>query len=264
MTRIGLIVTNLLAITVLCKFWPAVFFLVATMFATTIYLHRSLTHRALELHPVVKNVMHLVLCLFTAGIVPREWVAVHRKHHHFSDEEGDPHSPYIRGLWAVFWENTILYRTAAADGAMVRQYTPDYKADLIDRLLPERYMQFVGPAAGIALFSPIFGVWAPVAWFSQDIVYNRLNASINSICHMIGYRNYDNLATNHEVIALLTAGEGLHNNHHKHPSSAKFAHVNGEIDLGWWFIRLLAALRLAKVKAEPIAAIGRQASQSRS
>ncbi len=258
--RFVLVVLNLSAIVLLCAFWPAVFFLVATMFTTTIYLHRFLTHRALELHPVVKNLMHLALCLFTAGIVPRQWMAVHRKHHHFSDKEGDPHSPYIKGLWTVFWENTILYKMAAADEAMVRQYAPDYKPDLVDRLLPERYMQFVGPVVGIALFIPIFGRWAPVAWFSQEIVYNRLNASINSICHMIGYRNYDNLATNHQLIALLTGGEGLHNNHHKHPSSAKFAHVNGEVDLGWLFIGLLVWLGLAQVKPEPIAAIGKRAS----
>ncbi len=121
MMRFGLIVLNLSAIILLGMFWPAVFFLVATMFATTIYLHRFLTQQGIRTSPGGEELMHLVLCLFTAGIVPRQWMAVHRKHHHFSDKEGDPHSPYIKGLWTVFWENTILYKRAAADEAMVRQ-----------------------------------------------------------------------------------------------------------------------------------------------
>src|SRR5258708_6128020 len=76
---------------------------------TTILLHRCLTHRGLDLHPAVRNLMHLELALFT-GIIPREWVAVHRKHHHFSDQEGDPHSPYIYGLWHVLFGNFFYYR----------------------------------------------------------------------------------------------------------------------------------------------------------
>ncbi|MGH7489775.1 MAG: hypothetical protein ACREMY_29850, partial [bacterium] len=71
---------------------------------TTIYLHRGLTHRGLELKAVARATMHLELTLFT-GIVPREWVAVHRKHHHFSDRDGDPHSPYVLGLWHVLFGN---------------------------------------------------------------------------------------------------------------------------------------------------------------
>src|SRR5215472_13440172 len=81
--------------------WMAIITLVvlqASVFFTTIYLHRCKTHRGLELHPAVALLMHLELTLFT-GIVPRQWAAVHRKHHHFSDKEGDPHSPYLYGLW---------------------------------------------------------------------------------------------------------------------------------------------------------------------
>src|SRR6266853_5719312 len=94
-----------------------------SVFITTIYLHRSQCHRGLDLHPFIANLMHLELSLFT-GIVPREWVAVHRKHHHFSDREGDPHSPYIYGLWHVLFGNFFYYRREKNNAEMVRKYTP--------------------------------------------------------------------------------------------------------------------------------------------
>src|SRR5215467_3137737 len=114
---------------------------------TTIYLHRSLCHRGLDIHPVVANLMHLQLSLFT-GVVPREWVAVHRKHHHFSDREGDPHSPYLLGLWHVFFGNYFYYRNEIKNAATIRKYTPDFKPDLIDRIPGIRF----GVYGGLAIF----------------------------------------------------------------------------------------------------------------
>src|SRR6516162_5456567 len=102
----------------LWMFIITVVILQASVFVTTIYLHRAMCHRGLELHPVVANLMHLHLSLFT-GIVPREWVAVHRKHHHFSDKEGDPHSPYLFGLWQVFLGNYFFYRCETRNAATV-------------------------------------------------------------------------------------------------------------------------------------------------
>ncbi len=220
-----------------------------SVFFTTIYLHRSKTHRGVELHPAVGLLMHLELSLFT-GIVPRQWAAVHRKHHQFSDREGDPHSPYLLGLWTVLFGNYFLYRKEARDRAMVAKYTPDWKNDWLDRL---PYMSFA-PLAGMAIFMLMFGpAWGAAAWFTHVVLYIFLNSSINSVCHMVGYRNFDNKATNLQSIALLTAGEGLHNNHHEYPTSARFAHFPREIDLAWGLIRLLAACGLAKVKPLPAA-----------
>ncbi len=220
-----------------------------SVFFTTIYLHRCKTHRGLELHPVVGLLMHLELALFT-GIVPRQWAAVHRKHHHFSDREGDPHSPYLLGLWTVLFGNYFLYRKQARDREVVAKYTPDWKNDLLDRIPGLSF----APLAGMAIFMLMFGIWWGVAaWLVHVGLYIFLNSSINSVCHMVGYRNYDNKATNVQTIALLTAGEGLHNNHHEHPSSARFAHFSREIDLAWPVIRLLEICRLAKVKPLPVA-----------
>lgn len=220
-----------------------------SVFFTTIYLHRSLTHRGLELHPAVALFMHLEVMLFT-GIVPQEWVAVHRKHHHFSDQEGDPHSPRIYGLWHVLLGNVLYYRNEKNNIATVRKYTPDYQPNILDRV---RFIHF-GALGGLAIFILMFGwKWGAAAWLFHVVAYILLNSMINSLCHITGYRNYDNLATNLQWVALLTGGEGLHNNHHEYPSSAKFALRGREIDPAWPAIRLLELVRLAKIKPEPIA-----------
>src|SRR5262245_54883388 len=227
-------------------FWMAVITLVllqTSVFCTTIYLHRCKTHRGLELHPLLGLLMHLELSLFT-GIVPRQWVAVHRKHHHFSDEDGDPHSPYLRGLWTVFFGNYFMYRNEARDLATIRKYTPDWKEDILDKT---PFLDW-GALGGLAIFMLMFGIgWGIAAWFTHIVLYIFLNSSINSVCHMIGYRNFENKATNLQWIALLTGGEGLHNNHHEFPSSARFALRGHEIDPAWVVIRALEILGLAKV-----------------
>jgi stearoyl-CoA desaturase (Delta-9 desaturase) len=215
-----------------------------SVFFTTIYLHRCKTHKGLELNPVVGFLMHLELSLFT-GIVPRQWAAVHRKHHHFSDKEGDPHSPYLYGLWTVLFGNYFFYRKEARNPAMVSKYTPDWKPDALDKI---PHFQFAA-LGGLAIFVLMFGVWwGAAAWLTHVTLYIFLNSSINSVCHMIGYRTFNNQATNLQSIALLTAGEGLHNNHHHYPTSARFAVLPREIDLAWPIIRLLEICGLAKVQ----------------
>lgn len=220
-----------------------------SVFCTTIFLHRAKTHRGLELHPVAGFLMHLHLSLFT-GIVPRQWAAVHRKHHHFSDKQGDPHSPYIYGLWTVLFGNYFFYKKEASDKAVVRKYTPDWNEDALDKLPGMQYAAF----AGMGIFMLMFGVWWGVAaWAAHVALYIFLNSAINSVCHMIGYRNFNNKATNVQWIALLTGGEGLHNNHHEFPTSALFALRGREIDPAWPVIRLLQACNLAKVSQLPVA-----------
>ncbi|MDX1982100.1 MAG: fatty acid desaturase [Bryobacteraceae bacterium] len=222
-----------------------------SVFFTTIYLHRALTHGGLVLNRAMGTLMHLHIALFT-GIKPREWVAVHRKHHHFSDKEGDPHSPLLYGLWHVFFGNAFYYGKEAGNPATVQKYTPDYKPDLIDKL-PQGLVKFA-IFGGLGIFMAMFGWLAgAIAFAVQGVVYVLLNSSINSICHMIGYRNFENQATNLQSIALVTGGEGLHNNHHEYPSSALFALRDGEIDPAWPVIVALEKLGLAKVNRAPIA-----------
>jgi stearoyl-CoA desaturase (delta-9 desaturase) len=221
-----------------------------SVLCTTIYLHRALTHKGLEVHPALAFLMHLHITLFT-GISPREWVAVHRKHHQFSDKEGDPHSPYQYGLWKVLFGNAFYYRNEANNAPMVRKYTPDYRGTFIDNF---PFLNGWGLLGGVALFVLSCGwAWGLGLFVFHAVAYVFLNASINSLCHMVGYRNFDNLATNLQSIAFLTGGEGLHNNHHEYPTAAQFSMKRGEIDPAWPIIRLMEILGLAKVKRLTVA-----------
>lgn len=240
-------------------------FLLAQMstFCTTIYLHRAMTHQALRLHPLVGFLMHLELALGT-GISPREWAAVHRKHHRFSDKEGDPHSPYIEGLWKVLFLNVVMYKKEVKNPNTLETFTPNWKNDLIDRI-PHAGMIFPGVCMALlaVAFPLLTGVsyWAGAvlgvaAWWLNAGIYVLLNAMINSVCHKVGYRNFDNLATNLQWVALITGGEGLHNNHHEFPMSATMKARRIEIDPAWPIIRLLRLLRLAEYRDSALATKG--------
>jgi stearoyl-CoA desaturase (delta-9 desaturase) len=216
---------------------------------TTIYLHRALTHRGLQLHPFIINLMHLHLTVFT-GVVPREWAAVHRKHHQYSDHEGDPHSPKVYGLWNVLFGNYFYYRRETKNLATINKYTPDYRKDLVDHIPFAQY----GVLAGLAVFTLMFGwAWGLAAWAFHIVGYVLLNSMINSLCHVIGYKNYENGATNLQWVAFMTAGEGLHNNHHEFPSSARFSTRAREFDPAWLVIKVLEKFGLADVKTVSLA-----------
>src|SRR5213593_4069605 len=101
--------------------------------ATTVYLHRALSHRAMTLRPGLTAVMR-VMTWITTGIRPRQWVAVHRKHHAFTDAEGDPHSPVLLGVPAVQFGNVALYRRVAKDEQVVNRYARDLPPDAWDRV----------------------------------------------------------------------------------------------------------------------------------
>ena len=215
------------------------------VFSTTIYLHRSVTHRAIVLHPVVAFGFRLALWL-TTGIVPKEWVAVHRKHHAFTDEEGDPHSPRLAGFWSVQLGNIFHYVREARNPEVVATYAKDVKDDAWDRYLLNHGT--TGLLVGVVILCSVLGVgWGLLAGATHAILYVFvLSPSINGLCHVLGYRNFDNTATNLQSIAFLTGGEGLHNNHHGFPRSPKFSYRTGEFDPAWPVIWMLTKLRLAK------------------
>jgi stearoyl-CoA desaturase (delta-9 desaturase) len=215
-----------------------------TVFSTTIYLHRCATHKALELHPAVAFLFRLALWL-TTGLRTREWVAVHRKHHAFTEVEGDPHSPHLHGFWSVQLGNVFHYVKEAHNTETLDRYARDINEDVWDRTLFR--VGFVGPLTGYVLLGLLMGFWwAALASVIHLIMYVFvLSSSINGLCHYVGYRNFDNTATNIRIVALLTGGEGLHNNHHGHPRSPKFSFRPREIDPSWPLIRLLIALGLA-------------------
>lgn len=214
----------------------------------TLYLHRDQAHGGLELHPAVRHFFRFWLW-FSSGTVTKQWVAVHRRHHAYSDKDGDPHSPIVFGLKKVLTQGYELYVVAARDKKICDDYgrgTPD---DWMERNVYSRY-----PTSGIVLMSIIalilFGIPAIVMVTIQLMAQPVLAAGvINGLGHHTGYRSFevDSAATNIYPWAVLVAGEELHNNHHAFPSSARFDVQPWEFDIGWQAIRVLRFFGLAKV-----------------
>lgn len=228
----------------LCLVAAAVLIQIA-VFSTTIYLHRTATHKALTLKPGVAWAFKLALWL-TTGLSTKEWVAVHRKHHAFTDQEGDPHSPALEGFWKVQLGNVFYYMREVRKSDVVERYARDIEDGWWDRHVFKH--GWLGLTLGIAGICYALGLWwgllaAGIHAFMYVFV---LSSSINGLCHHVGYKNFDNTATNIRFIALLTGGEGLHNNHHGYPRSPKFSFRASEIDPAWPLIKLLVLLKLAK------------------
>lgn len=217
-----------------------------TVFATTIYLHRAATHRSLVLHPAVAWLFRLTIWM-TSGIVPREWVAVHRKHHKYTDKDGDPHSPLLHGFWKVQLGNVYYYVRQTKDTTLIPTYARDLMhADLWDKALFNHGS--LGLAVGISILCASLGLWWGLfAAVLHAVMYVFvLSSSVNGLCHTFGYKNFANTATNLKIIAWIAAGEGLHNNHHGFPRSPKFSFNKGEFDPAWPIIRGMIALGLAR------------------
>lgn len=214
--------------------------------ATTVYLHRALSHRALTLGPAAETVFRAVIWL-TTGIKPRQWVAVHRKHHAYTDETGDPHSPVLLGWRKVQLKNVALYREALRDPAILEKYARDLPDDRLDRIFFNH--KNTGLLIGIGTLMVLLGPWTGL--FAACIHANAYlagNAAVNAMGHHFGRRPYSNGATNLQWLAFCTMGEGLHNNHHAAPSSPRLSHRRREIDPGWWVIKALATVRLARLR----------------
>ena len=234
-----------------------------TMMAVTLYLHRDQAHRAIDLHPALRHFFRFwIWC--TSGMLTREWVAVHRKHHAFCETEDDPHSPQIYGLKKVLLEGAELYKEEAVNPETLSKFgrgTPD---DWLERNI---YLRF--PNAGIVTMVLtdllLFGVPGIIIIAIQMAAMPVFAAGvINGVGHHSGYRNFecDDAATNIVPWGLLIGGEELHNNHHAFPTSAKFSVRKWEFDIGWLYIRLFGALGLAKINRvapQPVIEAGQNA-----
>jgi stearoyl-CoA desaturase (Delta-9 desaturase) len=217
--------------------------------ATTVYLHRALSHRAVALAPSVEFFMRFLIWS-TTGIEPRQWAAVHRKHHKFSDADGDPHSPYVHGFWQIQLLNYFYYRREAANPETLERFTRDIASDRWDRLFTWSWLGMgLFWSLWMVAFGPIVG---SVGMVLHMLLYVFLNSSINGAAHWIGYQRFPNSARNMWTLALLTGGEGLHNNHHEFPGSSRFCHRWWEIDVGWYTIALLSKLGLATPAASTV------------
>lgn len=215
------------------------------MFATTVYLHRGITHRALLVHPSLALLCRFTLWI-TTGMRPREWAAVHRRHHAATDTPEDPHSPAQSGFWRVQLTNAAMYRRVARDGVTVDKYARDIPADRFDRLFDHAWLGLgIGVALLILLLGPWLGLLAAVV---HAVGYLGLSGAVNAVGHTWGRRPNENSATNGTLLALFTCGEGLHNNHHDRPTSPRFSRRWSQLDVAWWGIRILTWTRLVRLR----------------
>jgi stearoyl-CoA desaturase (delta-9 desaturase) len=218
-----------------------------------VYLHRALAHRSLRLHPAADVAFRAVLWL-TTGQNRREWVAVHRKHHAFTDREGDPHSPRLLGVWRVQLANVYYYIREARNRETVRMFALEIPEDRWDRAMFSRSL--VGLAIGLAFLCLVLGVGPGLtAGLLHAVLYVCVLAPlINGLGHWRGTQNFGNTAYNSRALACLTGGESLHNNHHAHPRAPKFSMRRFEFDPSWAVIRALAAIGLVQIVGRPIKA----------
>jgi stearoyl-CoA desaturase (delta-9 desaturase) len=222
-----------------------------TILTVTLYLHRSQAHRAVDFHPALAHVFRFWNWLST-GMVVREWVAVHRKHHARCETEEDPHSPAIHGMPRVLWHGVSLYQRAKREPGLLSKYGRGAPEDRLERWLYGRRSS-IGPALYLLIEFLAFGVPGIAIWALQMLAIPVLAAGVvNGLGHGVGYRNFEteDRSTNLLPLGLFLGGEELHNNHHAFPTSARFALRRGEIDLGYLILRGLQRLGLANILRE--------------
>ena len=220
-----------------------------TIVAVTLYLHRSQAHRGVQFHSAVAHLFR-AWCWLSTGMVTRQWVAVHRKHHARCETAEDPHSPQVHGIRTVLWRGVDLYKAAAGNEVDLATYGVGTPKDWIERHLYERW-SWLGPTLLAAISIVLFGVVGLALWALQMAWIPFWAAGvINGLGHWLGYRNFETPDTSANLVpwGLLIGGEELHNNHHAFPASARFSQRRFELDGGWLVIRLLQRLGLAKVR----------------
>jgi len=220
-----------------------------TIVCVTLYLHRGMAHRGIIFHPLLSHFMRLWLWL-TTGMVTKEWVAVHRKHHRFCEQDGDPHSPHVYGLKNVLFKGAVLYHDAAKDKNMVNTYGTGTPADWVELHLYTPYSR-LGISILLLLNLWLFGWPGAIIWIVQMLWIPFWAAGvINGIGHWFGYRNNDTKDRSKNIIpfGFVIGGEELHNNHHDSPASPKLSQKWWEVDIGWLWLNLFLKLKLAELR----------------
>jgi stearoyl-CoA desaturase (delta-9 desaturase) len=221
-----------------------------TIAGVTIYLHRCQAHRALDLHPVVSHFFRFWLWA-TTGMQTREWAAIHRKHHAKCETVDDPHSPQVKGIRKVLLEGAELYMAEGENDETLEKYGRGTPEDWVERNV---YSKFVWHGVGLMLVADwvLFGAGLGTTVWAVQMLWIPIFAAgvINGVGHFSGYRNFDCVDASRNIVpwGILIGGEELHNNHHTYATSAKLSSRWYEFDIGWMYIRILSALKLATVK----------------
>lgn len=207
--------------------------------------HRLLTHRSYRVPKWVEYFLTICATLAMEG-GPIFWVATHRRHHKHSDQAGDPHSPRDGHWWShMGW---ILAPSAERnDPALMQRYAPDLYRDRFYQLL-DRF--FLVPTIILGFILYAIGGWQLVTWgvFLRLVFGLHSTWFVNSAAHIWGSRRFETTddSRNNWWVALITFGEGWHNNHHAHPTSASHGLAWYELDLNWMGIRALQLMGLAR------------------
>lgn len=220
-----------------------------TIACVTLFLHRSQAHRGVEFHSVVSHFMRFWLWL-TTGMVTKQWVAVHRKHHRFTEAEGDPHSPHVYGFWRVLFTGAGMYHTASKDSTMITQYGAGTPDDWMEQNVYSKHSK-LGILLMLLIDILLFGWIGFLVWGIQMIWIPFWAAGvINGLAHWWGYRNGETKDQSRNIMpwGILIGGECLHNNHHLEPGNPRLSRRWFEFDIGWLYIRTLMILRLATLR----------------
>ena len=219
-----------------------------TIVCVTVFLHRGQAHKSLEFHPITSHFMRFWLWM-TTGMVTKEWVAIHRKHHGFTDKPDDPHSPVVYGIWRVLFGGVWLYVQSSRDQEMIRRFGTGTPNDWMENNIYTPYSK-VGIVALLILETALFNGWGIVMWLIQMAWIPFWAAGVvNGLGHWWGYRNGKTNDHSHNISpwGIVIGGEELHNNHHIAPANPKLSVKWWEFDLGWFYIRVLEQLRLLRI-----------------
>lgn len=220
-----------------------------TIVCVTLYLHRGQAHKGINFNIFVSHFMRLWLWL-TTGMNTKAWVAIHRKHHRFSEQAQDPHSPHVFGILTVVFGGAFLYAKAAKDQETLLVYGVGTPNDWIERNVYTPYT-WLGVVIMLAINLFLFDYWGLAIWLVQMLWIPFWAAGVvNGIGHYWGYRNGNTKDRSKNIfpIGIIIGGEELHNNHHLNPSNIKLSYKWWEFDIGWMWLSILRFCRLAKIK----------------
>lgn len=220
-----------------------------TIICVTLYLHRGQAHKAIEFHPILSHFMRFWLWL-TTGMITKQWVAIHRKHHRFTDQEGDPHSPVVYGIREIFFKGVSYYYREGKKADVITQYGVGTPNDWIEKNLYTPRSRW-GILLMLVIDLVLFGPWGFIIWGVQMLWIPFWAAGVvNGVGHFWGYRNHETNDYSRNIVpwGIIIGGEELHNNHHRRPADPRLSHRGWEVDIGWLWLSLFRLFRLAKIK----------------
>ena len=220
-----------------------------TIVCVTLYLHRGQAHRGIVFNPILEHAMRAWLWL-TTGMITRQWVAIHRKHHRFTEQAEDPHSPHVYGIWRVLFGGAGLYHSASKDSVMVAQYGQGTPDDWLEQHVYTKHSR-LGIVLMLVINLMLFGAWGALIWGIQMIWIPFWAAGVvNGVGHWWGYRNGETQDHSRNIMPwdIVVGGECLHNNHHLDPANPRLSRRWWEFDAGWMWLSLFRFVGLAKLR----------------